>query len=159
MAPNLTKTTNTDKILRSSALLNPIPCREQEKKEKVERSKTNKRVVCFYQRGADFSQSNRILLVIPSSQSVNEESSTVHTSSQSVNEESSTVHTLNPSIEATDAELLRVYDDIVKDYPDLIIGRSCNELQSNLIMINHYVVFYHKKIQNHNLRHNIPDWN
>jgi hypothetical protein len=40
-----------------------------------------------------------------------------------------------------------------------LIGRSCNELQSNLIMINHYVVFYHKKIQNHNLRHNIPDWN
>jgi hypothetical protein len=24
------------------------------------------------------------------------------------------------------------------------IGRSCNELQSNLIMINHYVAFYHK---------------
>ena len=60
----------------------------------------------------EFSQSNRILLVIPSS--------------QSVNEESSTVHTLNPSIEATDAEILRVYDDIVKDYPDLIIetGRT-----------------------------------
>ena len=38
-------------------------------------------------------------------------------SSQSVNEESSTVHTLNPSIEAVDAEILRVYDDIVKDYP------------------------------------------
>jgi hypothetical protein len=37
----------------------------------------------------EFSQSNRILLVIPSS--------------QSVNEESSTVHTLNPSIEAADA--------------------------------------------------------
>ena len=52
----------------------------------------------------EFSQSNRILLVIPSS--------------QSVNEESSTVHTLNPSIEAADAEILRVYDDIVKDYPD-----------------------------------------
>jgi hypothetical protein len=60
----------------------------------------------------EFSQSNRILLVIPSS--------------QSVNEESSTVHTLNPSIEAADAEILRVYDDIVKDYPDLIIetGRT-----------------------------------
>ena len=56
----------------------------------------------------EFSQSNRILLVIPSS--------------QSVNEESSTVHTLNPSIEAVvDAEILRVYEDIVKDYPDLII--------------------------------------
>ena len=39
----------------------------------------------------EFSQSNRILLVIPSS--------------QSVNEESSTVHTLNPSIEAADAEI------------------------------------------------------
>ena len=52
----------------------------------------------------EFSQSNRILLVIPSS--------------QSVNEESSTVHTLNPSIEAADAEILRVYEDIVKDYPD-----------------------------------------
>ena len=24
------------------------------------------------------------------------------------------------------------------------IGRSCNELQSNLVMINHYVAFYHK---------------
>ena len=61
----------------------------------------------------EFSQSNRILLVIPSS--------------QSVNEESSTVHTLNPSIEAVvDAEILRVYEDIVKDYPDLIIetGRT-----------------------------------
>ncbi len=42
----------------------------------------------------EFSQSNRILLVIPSSQSVNEES----------------------SIEAVDAEILRVYDHIVKDY-------------------------------------------
>ena len=61
----------------------------------------------------EFSQSNRILLVIPSS--------------QSVNEESSTVHTLNPSIEVVvDAEILRVYEDIVKDYPDLIIetGRT-----------------------------------
>ena len=63
----------------------------------------------------EFSQSNRILLVIPSS--------------QSVNEESSAVHTLNPSIEAADKEILRVYDDIVKDfpdYPDLIIetGRT-----------------------------------
>ena len=39
---------------------------------------------------------------------------------------SSIVHTLNPSIEAVDAELLRVYDHIVKDYPDLIIetGRT-----------------------------------
>jgi len=61
----------------------------------------------------EFSQSNRILLVIPSSQSVNEESSIL-------------VHTLNPSIEAIDAEILRVYDHIVKDYPDLIIetGRT-----------------------------------
>jgi hypothetical protein len=60
----------------------------------------------------EFSQSNRILLVIPSS--------------QSVNEESSIVHTLNPSIEAADAEILRVYDHIVKDYPNLIIetGRT-----------------------------------
>ena len=60
----------------------------------------------------EFSQSNRILLVIPSS--------------QSVNEESSIVHTLNPSIEAVDAEILRVYDHNVKDYPDLIIetGRT-----------------------------------
>ena len=57
VAPNLTKTTKTDKILRSSALLNPIPCREQEKKEKVDRSKTNKIVVCFYQRGEDFMSS------------------------------------------------------------------------------------------------------
>ena len=61
----------------------------------------------------EFSQSNRILLVIPSS--------------QSVNEESSTVHTLNPSIEAADAEILRVYDDIVKDYPDLIIETERTE--------------------------------
>ncbi len=47
-------------------------------------------------------------------------------SSQSVNEESSIEHTLNPSIEAVDAEILRVYDHIVKDYPDLIIetGRT-----------------------------------
>jgi hypothetical protein len=60
----------------------------------------------------EFSQSNRILIVI--------------LSSQSVNEESSIVHTLNPSIEAADAEKLRVYEDIVKDYPDLIIetGRT-----------------------------------
>jgi hypothetical protein len=42
----------------------------------------------------EFSQSNRILLVIPSS--------------HSVNEESSIVHTLNPSIEAADAEILGV---------------------------------------------------
>ena len=89
----------------------------------------------------EFSQSNRILLVIPSS--------------QSVNEESSTVHTLNPSIEAVDAEILRVYDDIVKDYPDLIIetGRTettisyklhelvpfsiglCREMRSEIIVI------------------------
>ena len=68
----------------------------------------------------EFSQSNRILLVIPSS--------------QSVNEESSTVHTLNPSIEAADTEILRVYDDIVKDYPDLIIetGRTENTISYKL---------------------------
>jgi hypothetical protein len=60
----------------------------------------------------EFSQSNRILLVIPSS--------------QSDNEESSIVHSLNPSIEAADGESLRVYDYIVRDYPDLIIktGRT-----------------------------------
>ena len=65
----------------------------------------------------EFSQSNRILLVIPSS--------------QSVNEESITVHTLNPSI---DTEILRVYDDIVKDYPDLIIetGRTENTISYKL---------------------------
>jgi len=62
----------------------------------------------------EFSQSNRILLVIPSY--------------QSVNEESSTVHTLNLSIEAVvDAEILRVYEDIVKDYPDLIIESGKTE--------------------------------
>ena len=62
----------------------------------------------------EFSQSNRILLVIPSY--------------QSVNEESSTVHTLNISIEAVvDAEILRVYEDIVKDYPDLIIESGKTE--------------------------------
>ncbi len=60
----------------------------------------------------EFSRSNRILLVIPSS--------------QSDNKESSIVHSLNPSIEAADGESLRVYDHIVKDYPDLIIktGRT-----------------------------------
>jgi len=55
-------------------------------------------------------------------------------SSQSVNEESSTVHTLNPSIEAiVDAEILRVYEDIVKDYPDLIIetGRTETTISYN----------------------------
>ena len=62
----------------------------------------------------EFSQSNRILLVIPSY--------------QSVNEESSTVHTLNLSIEdVVDAEILRVYEDIVKDYPDLIIESGKTE--------------------------------
>ena len=62
----------------------------------------------------EFSQSNRILLVIPSY--------------QSVDEESSTVHTLNLSIEAiVDAEILRVYEDIVKDYPDLIIESGKTE--------------------------------
>ncbi len=94
-----------DKITTSSALLNPIPCREQGQQNSrlflSERSK-------LY----EFSQSNRILIVI--------------LSSQSVNEESSIVHTLNPSIESADAEKLRVYEDIVKDYPDLIIetGRT-----------------------------------
>jgi hypothetical protein len=60
----------------------------------------------------EFSQSNRILLVIPSS--------------QSDNKKSSIVHSLNPSIEAAEGESLRVYDHIVKDYPDLIIktGRT-----------------------------------
>jgi hypothetical protein len=42
-------------------------------------------------------------------------------SSQNDNKESSIVHSLNPSIEAADGESLRVYDHIVKDYPDLII--------------------------------------
>ena len=42
-------------------------------------------------------------------------------SSQSDNKESSIVHSLNPSIEAANGESLRVYDHIVKDYPDLII--------------------------------------
>ena len=123
VAPNLTKTTNTDKILRSSALLNPIPCRAQDKKRKSRAVKNQQKSRLFLSERSrlyEFSQSNRILLVIPSS--------------QSVNEESSTVHTLNPSIEAADAEILRVYDDIVKDYPDLIIetGRTENTISYKL---------------------------
>ena len=60
----------------------------------------------------EFSQYNRILLVIPSV--------------QSDNKEYGTVHILNPSIEAADRESLRVYDHIVKDYPGLIFetGRT-----------------------------------
>jgi hypothetical protein len=60
----------------------------------------------------EFSQYNRILLVIPSV--------------QSDNKESGIVHILNPSIEAADRESLRVYDHIVKDYPGLIFetGRT-----------------------------------
>ncbi len=60
----------------------------------------------------EFSQYNRILLVIPSF--------------QSDNKESGIVHILNPSIEAANIESLRVYDHIVKDYPGLIIetGRT-----------------------------------
>ena len=60
----------------------------------------------------EFSQYNRILLVIPSV--------------QSDNKEFGTVHILNPSIEAADRESLRVYDHIVKDYPGLIFetGRT-----------------------------------
>jgi hypothetical protein len=60
----------------------------------------------------EFSQYNRILLVIPSF--------------QSDNKEFGIVHMLNPSIEAADIESLSVYDHIVKDYPGLIIktGRT-----------------------------------
>jgi hypothetical protein len=61
----------------------------------------------------EFSQSNRILLVIPSS--------------QSAEEESIIVHKLHPIIEAADAEILRVYDHIVKDYPNLIIETEKTE--------------------------------
>lgn len=61
----------------------------------------------------EFSQSNRILLVIPSS--------------QSAEEESIIVHKLHPTIEAADAEILRVYDHIVKDYPNLIIETGKTE--------------------------------
>jgi hypothetical protein len=61
----------------------------------------------------EFSQSNRILLVIPSS--------------QSAEEESIIVHKLHPTIEAADAEILRVYDHIVKDYPNLIIETEKTE--------------------------------
>ncbi len=68
----------------------------------------------------EFSQSNRILLVI--------------SSSQSDNKESSIVHSLNPSIEAADGESLKVYDHIVKDYPDLIIetGRTKTSISYQL---------------------------
>ena len=86
--------------------------REKRKSRAVKNQQKSRLFLSERSRLYEFSQSNRILLVIPSS--------------QSVNEESSTVHTLNPSIEAADAEILRVYDDIVKDYPDLIIetGRT-----------------------------------
>ncbi len=55
-------------------------------------------------------------------------------SSQSDNKESSIVHLLNPSIEAADRESLRVYDHIVKDYPDLIIkiGRTETSIRYQL---------------------------
>jgi hypothetical protein len=45
---------------------------------------------------------------------------------QSDNKDSGIVHILNPSIEAANIESLRVYDQIVKDYPGLIIeiGRT-----------------------------------
>jgi hypothetical protein len=60
----------------------------------------------------EFSQYNRILLVIPSV--------------QSDNKEFGIVHILNHSIEAADRESLRVYDHIVKDHPGLIFetGRT-----------------------------------
>jgi hypothetical protein len=60
----------------------------------------------------EFSQYNKIILVIPSF--------------QSDNKESGIVNILNPSIEAANRESLRVYDRIVKDYPGLIIktGRT-----------------------------------
>ncbi len=60
----------------------------------------------------EFSQYNRILLVIPSV--------------QCDNKEFGIVHILNPSIEAANIESLRVYDHIVKDHPGLIIktGRT-----------------------------------
>ncbi len=61
----------------------------------------------------EFSQYNRILLVIPSV--------------QSDNKESGIVHMLNPSIEAIDKESLRVYDHILKDYPGLIIEKGRTE--------------------------------
>lgn len=85
---------------------------EKKKSRAVKNQQKSRLFLSERRRLYEFSQSNRILLVIPSS--------------QSVNEESSTVHTLNTSIEAVDAEILRVYDDIVKDYPDLIIetGRT-----------------------------------
>jgi len=54
----------------------------------------------------EFSQYNRILLVIPPS--------------RSDNEESSIVHTLNCSIEDADKEILRVYKNIEKYYYGLI---------------------------------------
>jgi hypothetical protein len=48
-------------------------------------------------------------------------------SSQSAEEESIIVHKLHPIIEAADAEILRVYDHIVKDYPNLIIETEKTE--------------------------------
>ncbi len=55
----------------------------------------------------EFSQYNRILLVI--------------LPFQSDNKESGIVHMLNSLIEAAGIESLRDYDHIVKDYPGLII--------------------------------------
>jgi hypothetical protein len=52
-------------------------------------------------------------------------------SSQSNNKESSIVHLLNPSIEAADRESLRVYDHIVKDYPDLVTKTGRTETSIN----------------------------
>ncbi len=48
-----------------------------------------------------------------------------------------TIEQVHPNINFANTDFIR-------------IGRSCNELQSNLIMINHYVAFYHK-IPNKNL--------
>ena len=42
-----------------------------------------------------------------------------------------TIELVHPNINFANTDFIR-------------IGRSCNELQSNLIMINHYVAFYHK---------------
>jgi hypothetical protein len=64
-----------------------------------------------------FSQYNRILLVIPSV--------------RSDNKEFGIVHILNPSIEAADRESLRVYDLIVKDYPGLIFETGRTETSVN----------------------------
>ena len=68
----------------------------------------------------EFSQYNRILLVIPSV--------------QSDNKESGIVHMLNPLIEAVDRESLRVYDHIVKDYPGLIIKTGGTETSVSYLL-------------------------